>query len=370
MAVPTSLLALATRLSLAGEERNRLATLLAAVEDWPGLLKSVELNGLGPLLATHIEQHQMEIPGEARVSLKALQLRHRAAADARYHVMQDLTKAFADRNLPLVALKGLALAPLIYPHVALRPMRDIDLLVPRSRLAEAGEMLVQQGFALPDSQPSRFMRFSHQLPDASKQVDGFSISVEMHHDALGRDVPGHLPFETVAAGLRTVQWRELKLQTLGHEHQLHQVCRHLAGVHPGGFIKLINMLDAVAYAEHFMDQIDWELLQGKYSHVLNTLKCLHPLVPLSTTLQSNVGAASAGKIKGEGQIMLALSRIMKPAIAWPQKLQLLFNPSDWWLYMYYNIAPGESLLFTKLVRHPLTLLKWFLARIFSAIRGG
>jgi len=40
------------------------------------------------------------------------------------------------------------------------------------------------------------------------------------------------------------------------------------------------------------------------------------------------------------------------------------------MHMYYNVAPGESLLLTRLVRHPLNLLSWFIERAWSAIRGG
>ncbi|MBT8115694.1 MAG: nucleotidyltransferase family protein [Arenicella sp.] len=370
MDVSINLLAQITRLRLNDEEGARLLEQLEAITDWPGLLEQIELNALAPLLAEHIRELNLAIPLEALVSLKGLQMRHRGAADARYRAMQELSAAFAEHELPLVALKGLALAPMIYPSVALRPMRDIDLLVPRSRLAEAGELLVQLGFDLPESQPSRFMRSTHQLPNAEKQVDGFTVSVEIHHDALGRDVPGHLPYEAVADEVRTVQWQELELQTLGHEHQLHQVCRHLAGLHPGDFIKMINMLDAVAYAERFIDEIDWERIDRDYDHVLNTLQCLHSLVPLSPALQSKVGGDFAGEISGQGEIMLAFRRIMKPQVSFGKKLRLLFNPSDWWMHMYYNVAPGNSLLFTRLVRHPLTLLKWLFQRAFSAIRGG
>lgn len=264
-----------TRLYLTEPEAAAINKELANVNHWPSLLDEAELKAIAPLFCQHVDSHQLSIPADARVGLKALAMRHRATAEARYQVMQELSAAFQSARIPLIALKGIALAPLVYPADYLRPMRDIDVLVPRGQQNDAGRLLREYGFDLPESQPSRFMRDSHQLPNATKIVNGFTISVEIHHDALSRDVPGHLFYETVEPELQTVKWRDIEFKTLGHEHMLHQVVRHLAGLHPGAVLKLINVLDVVQYAEKYHQEIDWVRISKDYSHVLNALKCLH-----------------------------------------------------------------------------------------------
>jgi hypothetical protein len=196
--------------------------------------------------------------------------------------------------------------------------------------------------------------------------------VEIHHDALSRDVPGHLFFEQVEPQLQTIAWRGLEFSTLSHEQMLHQVCKHLAGLHPGAILKLINVMDVVLYAEQYIDEINWPELHSKYSHVLNTLKCCHMIYPLSDQLQTKIGrtAFAQNELAGVGMIMLPLTHIINKRNSIAKQLELLFAPSDWWLHLYYNIDPNKSLLLVKWVRHPITIGHWLSKRLFSRLLGG
>jgi hypothetical protein len=49
---------------------------------------------------------------------------------------------------------------------------------------------------------------------------------------------------------------------------------------------------------------------------------------------------------------------------------LLFSPSDWWLHLYYNVDPSNSLLIVKTIRHPATILAWLGQRLSSRLLGG
>lgn len=57
-----------------------------------------------------------------------------------------LVAALDAEGIPMLVLKGAALAPLYYGDVGLRPMGDIDLLVPRSRWAQTLGFLAQRGW--------------------------------------------------------------------------------------------------------------------------------------------------------------------------------------------------------------------------------
>lgn len=359
-----------TRLEMAPQDFEPWRNFLLAIEDWDAFIRDAELSAVAPLLCKHFVEHDFAAPGKVGLTLKALQLRHRSAAKARYTLMQELLAAFAAAGIPVVALKGLALAPLLYPQDALRPMRDIDILVPAAQKQQAGGVLRELGFEMPDQQPSRFMRHSHQLPNATKSVHGFVISVEVHHDALGRDVPGHLRYQDVASKLQSAHWGELQMQTLGHEHMLHQLCRHLAGLHPGAVLKLINVLDIVLYAEKFIDEIDWKDVQRRYSHVINTLNCLHYIVPLSNELQLRIGGISKRRLRGIGDSMVPLSKIFGARVGVKRKLEMLFSPPDWWLHLYYNVSPQKSLFWVRLFRHPINLCGWVAKRVISMLLGG
>ena len=343
---------------------------LTEVGDWRQWLAQIELYAISAIALMHVQQHKLVVPPATLIALRALAIRHRAAADARYQLTQELVSAFRQQDIPLVALKGLALAPMIYPADGLRPMRDIDILVPRDKEPAAGRLLQEMGFDLPESQPSKFMRGAHQLPNATLKVNGFTISVEIHHDALLQDALGKLFYEDVEPYLQTVRWREIEFNTLGHAQMLHQVSRHLEGVHPGAILKLINVLDVVLYSEHFIDQIDWDIISRHHPHVKNTLKCLHLMVPLSEALQARVGGVSEVQLDRTGDTMLPLTHIINRRNSPAKQFSLLFMPSDWWLHLYYNVDPAKSLIPVKFVRHPLNLLRWLGKRFYSRILGG
>ncbi|MFT5137957.1 MAG: hypothetical protein ACI8XV_003000 [Arenicella sp.] len=357
----------------------RLALNETQAKDWQALLSQAELYGISNWLLKHCTEQGLAVPKSVLLSLKALSMRHRAAANARYQLMQALIEKLAEHNVPLVALKGLALAPMIYPSDELRPMRDLDVLVPRDKEALAAKLIREMGFHLPESQPSRFMRNSHQLPNATKSVNGFNISLEIHHDALSRDVHGNLFYEDLLPTLQTVKWRDIEFKTLGHEQMLHQVCRHLQALHPGAVLKLINVMDVVLYCEQYDDEIDWLCLIKEYSHVINTLKCLHSIMPLSEKLQQRIawpkkGDHSDGKVIGRmsgiGETMVSPKNIISSQNSRPEQLKLLFSPSDWWLHLYYNVDPRNTLFLVKTVRHPTTILVWLAQRLYSRLLGG
>jgi len=206
----------ATCFSLDENGAHELASLLQQVTDWPALIRQAELYGVANLLFKHINDAQLSIDNDAKMSLQALSIRHKKVADVRYQVISEIHELFAQHEVPLVALKGLALAPMIYPEERFRPMRDMDILVPQDQEQLAADLLRKLGFNLPEQQSNKYLRGSHQLPNATKKVDGFTISIEVHHDCLSRDVVGHLRYQDVAANLQTVRWRDLDLQTLGH----------------------------------------------------------------------------------------------------------------------------------------------------------
>lgn len=364
------LLHLLTRASLTDAEASAVQAKFNTVDNWQSLLADAELYAISGFVFKHVNEHQLEIPNNVMLALKGLAIRHQSAAKARHKTVVEITKAYADQGIKFVALKGLGLAPMIYPDVRLRAMRDIDILVPPEKKHQAGAILRDLGFDLPDEQASKYMRDSHQLPNATKKVDGYTISVEVHHDAITRDVSGHLNFDEASGQIHAIDWDGVALNVLNHELMLHQVSRHLEGVHPGGVLKLINVMDVVLYSEHFIDQIDWQVIARDYSHVINTLKCLHLIMPLSEKLQAIVGGVPSVRPKDVGVIMPALSTIINKRRKLNEVCNELFLPSDWWLHLHYNCDPSSSLLVVKLLKHPCNIAKWLFNRLVSRLLGG
>jgi hypothetical protein len=358
-----------TALDLSSSTVNEISSMLESVRDWDVFLQEAELHGLSAIILKHANDNNLELPETIKLSLRALLLRHNAHADARYKVAAELLDHFQAAGCPVLFLKGLALSPLIYPSDGLRPMRDIDILIPGKDKTRVAKVIRELGFALPDSHSDKYNRDSHQMPNAWKFVDGFKISVEVHHDAIERDAPGHLYYEDISPR-QSVQWRDIVFETLNHEQMLDQLCRHLVGRHPGSILKLINVADIVLYSEKYIDQIDWSVIKDGFPHIINTLKCLHLAVPLSDALQEKIGGVNDVQLEGVGEIMPILKDVVYANMPVSAKLRALFLPSDWWLHLYYVVPPNRSLLSVKLWRHPMALVPFIGKRIVSRLLGG
>jgi glycosyltransferase involved in cell wall biosynthesis len=82
-------------------------------------------------------------------ALQRVRLAYYATAAAnllRYRELGDVLGAFNDAGIPTIVLKGAVLAEDLYPNIALRPMSDVDLLVPYDRVPEAREVLERLGY--------------------------------------------------------------------------------------------------------------------------------------------------------------------------------------------------------------------------------
>jgi len=364
-----SVIALA-QFSLSGVYLDNANRLLKTETDWPRWLNHIELHGLSGFANQHIEQHNLPVPTNIRMSLKALNIRHKSAADVRYQSLCEINEVLKNKNIPYAALKGAALMPYLYGEAALRPMRDMDLLLPRKFLRQAANCLRDIGFDLPKEQPSQFMRDMHQLPNATKTINGFTSSVELHRDGISREVTGHFYYPQRDQDLQSIVWRDLEFQALEDLKMIHQVARHLEGLHPSAQLKLINVMDVIGLAEMILKKGQWSQLNDQYPHVINTLRCLHSLTPLPAALQAELDPLPRKVPHGVGQIMGSLRSALLAKAPLKQKLMPLLSPSDWWMHLYYNVDPDKSLWWIKTVRHPLRVSNWLLRRMYSRILGG
>ncbi len=108
-------------------------------EDWQQLLALADDHRVGPLLYQQLclQGGWDQLPAVAR---QRLQQRYDAQAWHNlclYHNLHTLLTAFQARQIPTILLKGAHLAATVYDQIALRPMMDIDLLVPFDALQEA-----------------------------------------------------------------------------------------------------------------------------------------------------------------------------------------------------------------------------------------
>ncbi len=127
---------------------NAVRAPLIPTSAWERLAQTAQWHGLAPLVYAALQQNGAgsELPPTVRESLRFAYLKTHVASDLARQVLARVQADFAADGIPLLALKGSALAPL-YPDAALRPLGDLDVLIPRAQARRAGALLQAQGFA-------------------------------------------------------------------------------------------------------------------------------------------------------------------------------------------------------------------------------
>jgi hypothetical protein len=107
--------------------------------DWRRLVDLAEGHGMAPLLfwSLALDGWPANAPEEARRRLERSFYTSTAANIVLLDELRRILKALNAQGIPVIVLKGAALAPTVYPDPALRPMRDLDLLVHRQDLEGA-----------------------------------------------------------------------------------------------------------------------------------------------------------------------------------------------------------------------------------------
>ena len=117
------------------------------MDAWRGLLDMARQHRLGALLHWQLEQRHaaLAVPDAVREEAKeAWRTSTRRMLGMQYE-LTTLSKLLGAAGVRSLALKGPFLAYHAYPEAALRPMRDLDILVPEDRLVDAWNHLLAAG---------------------------------------------------------------------------------------------------------------------------------------------------------------------------------------------------------------------------------
>jgi hypothetical protein len=172
-----------------------------------------------------------------------------------YRDLRELASALLAADIPIIVLKGVFLTEVVYRNPGVRPMVDMDLLVPQEHLATAAQILADGGFhtAKPLTADVIVQAVQH-LPISTKSVAARAVEV---HWSL---TPPHQPYSVEV----TEFWQRaipatiagLPLQALCPEDLLLHLCMHLAYMHEFA-CGLRPFCDVAATLNHYGEQLDW-----------------------------------------------------------------------------------------------------------------
>jgi hypothetical protein len=154
MAPEDELCLLLARAQLSPEAKERALSLLAGPFEWPRLFERARKHEIFPLLYAGLRTLDFSGVPDAVRSEWTKTFRLNAIRNELLAV--ELTRILGllgDAEIPVMPVKGIALAESLYGDPALRVCADIDILVPAKRFGEAFQILLSSGYEAGFSQP-------------------------------------------------------------------------------------------------------------------------------------------------------------------------------------------------------------------------
>jgi hypothetical protein len=172
-------------LFISGREKDSNANTFSAL-DWDALAHKAHSEGVGPLLYRKFSSGKMlnSMPEETRNFLRLVYAGTSIRNQIIFKELEILVGLFHEVGIAVVALKGVCLALTVYPEIGLRPMGDIDLLVPKEKLSEAVAIAKSLDYvkSLPEASPGLNDLFSHHV--FLQKLGTHSIILELHHSLV------------------------------------------------------------------------------------------------------------------------------------------------------------------------------------------
>jgi len=261
---------------LAAARGTAIASEAVAALNWDYLLAAAGRQGMIPLLQRWVTEHRLPIPPETAATLSATYWTNHFRTRALLAELAAIRAAAVAVGIPLLPLKGAALAPTVYPAPELRPMSDLDLLTHADDLPRIHAVFADLGYV---EEPYEASLLPTRLRDPLRREwkfvasrGGFPILVEVRAEPLDPGLPPLTELDhAFSARLHThatCMWNRARplnddaaamLHAAPEDLMLH-VASHMATRHADfRLIWLLDIRQIIAHAPEF----DWDYLAGE-----------------------------------------------------------------------------------------------------------
>ncbi len=212
--------------------------------DWDLFTHMAKAEGVAPLMYHAMTHSAFQAPEVTRQKLQAAYYESAAFNQMIFTEMGRVVQALNEAGIPVIVLKGAALATTIYPDPALRPMSDLDLLTAAPFVGKAVRCLRSKGYSLQKITNHAVLQC----------ILGAKISIELHWTLAG----DHQMSNKEIARFITDFADQPVSSTSRLSFDFLYLCAHLVLQHAEA--RLIWFYDHFAFFHHFHKEIDWNNL--------------------------------------------------------------------------------------------------------------
>ena len=206
----------------------RLREIAASEVDWEYLFLLARRHAVVPLLYVQLERHASDlVPSETLSRLKQHYLENAARNTILTAELCRLIGLFAGAGIEAIPYKGPVLGLFAYDNVALRRFVDLDVIVKKSDVLKAREILLADGYtpakSLTLSQQDLLLHTQHNLQFSR---DNHRLIVELHWEVAPHLFASTVTAESLWRNLITIDLNGTPVKTLSAEDLLFSLCVH------------------------------------------------------------------------------------------------------------------------------------------------
>ncbi|HVF23572.1 MAG TPA: nucleotidyltransferase family protein [Pyrinomonadaceae bacterium] len=207
---------------------KRLREIAATEVDWEYLFLLARRHAVVPLLYLKLQRHASDlVPHEVLQQLKKHYLENAARNTVLTAELCRLLALFADGGIEAIPYKGPVLALFAYDNLALRRFVDLDVIVRKSDVLKAREILLAEGYtpakSLSLTQQELLLRTQHNMQFSR---DSRRLIVELHWEVAPHLFASTVNAETLWRDLATIDINGSQVKTLSAEDLLFSLCVH------------------------------------------------------------------------------------------------------------------------------------------------
>ena len=212
--------------------------------DWDLMVEQSVKHAVASLLYQQVKRFgpSFRVPPDVLERLRGIYLINAARNMRLYHELSNVLKMFNDEGIPVIVLKGMHIAEIVYENIGLRSMTDMDLLFRKQDLAIAQRKLMEAGY----------YPHNNRLP------------LDIHWSIEHNIVPP-LPIDEEGLWQRAqpASIAGVEVLVLSSEDLLLHLCLHLSFHHLFGFAGVRTLYDIRETIRHYKTTMDWDELKGR-----------------------------------------------------------------------------------------------------------
>jgi hypothetical protein len=258
------LLLLCARPKFLENEVDQVKYLISLPLSWNNILDSAFSQGIAPLLYNCLKgiREKGHIPQEVTDKLKKAYHENIARNMYLYAELLRIIKAFGDKGVKVIVLKGAVLAKIVYKDIGLRSMMDIDLLVKKEDLPYAKETMSNLGYVPKMRLLSEewFTKNHFHLPTYIHREK--SLIVEIHWHITGKAF-NNINIKQWFERARCTKLDRYQVLTPAPEDMIIHLCLHLYNHGYHSKMILRELCDISETLNHYREEIDWMLFKNE-----------------------------------------------------------------------------------------------------------